>query len=178
MGARWKCNWHRISRGVRSKLGLPASRDVAVLSSFLRSLQRSISESLGGIPITHIGPAMFPLSRPKTKEFEEALDLAGLTSTNTWGYHGALYMDVNAAYAGLGHGLCKLPTPSERECFQEENSGPIDQVLFLNFDNSSFVGSVQSMRSAYMEFGMASYAFNADLGWWNLPVHEVKHSQE
>lgn len=174
---RWRCNWRKASRSVRSLLGLPASRDVAVLSHFFQTLQTSITDALGGVPVTSIAPAMFTLDRAKEEDFADAMDLAGLTSTRPHiGYSWTVYQDVNAAYAGLGHGICHS-WQDQYNCTKETRDMYYKDVLYLNFDNSSFSATVQNIREVYDDTGIFGYAFNPNLGWWNLPIHEVPRAK-
>ena len=173
---RWNCNWRKASRGVRSLLGLPGSRDAAILSTFLHTLRRRLTEELDS-PVTSIAPAIFPLDRTKKRDFENALELAGLTSTVTrLGYDQIVYQDVNAAYAGLGRGLCKEWTDF-LNCTYEEDILFYQDVLFLSFDNSSFATTIQTLGRAADGFTMAGYNLNLGLGWWNLPIDEVPRAR-
>ena len=171
---RWKCDWRKVSRGVRGLLGLPISRDAATLSNFLHTLRTNLAEELGR-PITSIAPAIFPLDKDKTQDFKDALELAGLTSTRTLSGNSLVaHLDVNAAYAGLGYGLCKEWTDYQN-CTYEEVTFPYLDVLFLSFDNSSFTATVESLQNPYQEW--PKYNFNLDLGWWDLPIHEVPRAR-
>ncbi|CAO2650439.1 Nn.00g017310.m01.CDS01 [Neocucurbitaria sp. VM-36] len=173
---RWKCNWRKASRGVRDLLGLPISRDVNILSNFLHILRTTLAEETGR-PVTTIAPTIFPLDAAKNQDFQEALKLAGLTSTRPQiGNDFVVYQDVNAAYAGLGHGLCKAWTDYQN-CTWEEYMLPYFDVLFLSFDNNSFSATVEYLRNAYQESGIDSSSFSLDLGWWDLPIHEVPRAR-
>ncbi|KAH7388725.1 hypothetical protein BKA66DRAFT_56992 [Pyrenochaeta sp. MPI-SDFR-AT-0127] len=174
---RWKCNWRKASRSVRGLLGLPASRDAATLASFLQSLQMSIADALGGTSVTDIAPTVFPLDQAKWQDFADAMELAGLVSTRPHiGDDRVVYQDVNTAYAGLGHGLCHS-WQDLSECSKESGDMHYKDVLYLNFDNSSFSATVQNIRQVHDDTGIYGYGFNPNLGWWNLPVHEVPRAK-
>ncbi|KAJ4367386.1 hypothetical protein N0V83_006968 [Neocucurbitaria cava] len=173
---RGKCNWRKVSRGVRGLLGLPLSRDAATLSSFLHIVKMKIEEEMGE-PVTAIAPTIFPLDPAKKQDFQAALDLTGLTSTRSQdGYDPVVYHDINAAYAGLGYGFCEEWTIKEN-CTWEESRLLYFDVLFLSFDNSSFTVTVDYLRKASRELNTYNGNFSSDLGWWNLPIDEVPRAR-
>ncbi|KAF1939559.1 hypothetical protein EJ02DRAFT_408380 [Clathrospora elynae] len=169
---RWRCNWQKVDRGMRSLLGLPASRDVAVLSTFLSKVRSAIETELA-ISITHIAPTTFPLLPAQKKDFSDAFALSGLTSTRTRpGDSSVIYPEANTAYAGLGHGLCEEST-DHSSCSSSEKSISRQHIFVLNLGNSSFSASIYYLRTAYEDARISTHRSRSNLGWWDLPVFEV-----
>ncbi|KAF1840846.1 uncharacterized protein K460DRAFT_370827 [Cucurbitaria berberidis CBS 394.84] len=167
-----------MTRWMNTRQGssLPISRDAVTLSNFLHTLQIDVEEVLGS-PMTNFAPAIFPLDTAKKQYFQDALDLAGLSSTRTrTGNNLVVYEDTNAAYAGLDYGLCKNWTEYQ-DCLDEQSKLPYLDVLFLSFDNGSFSAIVKTLQSVFQEWPIHNHAFNLDLGWWNLPIHEVPRAK-
>jgi hypothetical protein len=168
MKRRYECNIRFLERSSRRVLGLPASRDAAILSTFVKKVRSSIETELGA-PITSIAPA-FPRLSPYVKEdVADALSFAGLASTRAHTGHRdtLVYEESSAAYAGLGHGLCESWWNGHACQSQKHKS-----VLYFNFDNSSFsVGAVE-IQNAFDDRVPFSHRADTQLGWWNLPVFD------
>lgn len=151
-------------------IGLPANSNAATLSTFLSKVRLAIETELG-TPITSIAPVMFEVGEEESRDFQDALDAVGLAST-----HDQTLVDTNAAFVGLGAGLCKDWT-NRHMCSLEEKAMRPQDVLFLDFDDESFSASIQSIRSQdkHHPIGLPSH-FN-ELGWMNLPVFEVPRAK-
>lgn len=119
---------------------------------------------------------MFPLYPSfDDADFQDALDNAGLTSTRKGDGSGRLiYQETNAAFAGLGHGLCDSWS-HRKTCVDEESHMPYGHVLFFNFDDS-FSATVQYMKDTKQEWSY-SHTINPSLGWWDLPVFEIPRAK-
>lgn len=83
--------------------------------------------------------------------------------------------EANAAFAGLGMGMCK-GWGDQHKCLLETHKHPERTVLFINFDNSSFSASAQSVATPYDGL-VYNYIARPELGWWSLPVFEVPRAK-
>lgn len=167
-----RCDLEQVRREARRRLRLPITRDSATLGKFVKKVRGAIEQELG-ISIHTVAPAAPQLVGWNFDDFEDALHLAGLTSSRLGDK--PTYWDTNAAFAGLGHALCEHKTDLA-DCLEEERQMPYEHVLFLNFDNSAFSATVQYLQHADQEW---SYSNRADthLGWWSLPVFEVSRAR-
>jgi hypothetical protein len=166
-----------VRREARRKLRLPITRESATLSKFAKKVRGAIEEELGST-ISTIAPVAPQLVGWDSEDFQDALDLAGLTSArleDRFLGDKPMYWDSNAAFAGLGYGLCESWT-NPTKCLVEEKQMPYEHVLFLNFDNSSFSAKVQYMQHVDQEWTYSNRV-DMELGWWNLPVFEVPRAR-
>lgn len=115
MAQSYRHQFSRYLRSARKALGLPASSEAATLSAFMSKVRSAVEEELDA-PVTNIAPA-FPRLPPYAEEdVQEAMSISGLVSTRTiTSSDETVYGEANAAYAGLGHGLC-LPEKSDSNC--------------------------------------------------------------
>jgi hypothetical protein len=166
-----------LQRSSRRALGLPASRDAAILSDFVKRVRSSIETELDA-PITTIAPAFPRLSPFVQEDVQEALSFAGLTSTRAHTGHGdtIMYQEANAAYAGLGHGLCESWS-FKSDCLSAAWPAKSQSVVYFNFDNSSFSVGAMSLQNAFQEYSTYLYGSDSKLGWWNLPVYETPRAK-
>lgn len=174
---RLRCDFEQIRRGTRKRLGLPITRESATLGKFMKKVRGAIEEELG-TSVSTVAPVAPQLVGWVSEDFQDALDLAGMTSSrlsNPGSNDKPTYWDTNAAFAGLGYGLCESRT-NLADCLDEERQMPYEHVLFLDFDNSSFSATVQYLQHADQEW---SYSNRVDmqLGWWNLPVFELSRAR-
>ncbi|KAJ4354801.1 hypothetical protein N0V95_003486 [Ascochyta clinopodiicola] len=174
---RLRCDLEHIRREARRKLGLPVTRDSAILSKFVKKVRDAIEEELG-TPVSTIAPVAPQLVGWVSEDFQDALDLAGLTSArldDRGSNDKPTYRDTNAAFAGLGYGLCNSGTKLA-DCLDEERQMPYEHVLFLDFDNSSFSATVQYLQHVNQEWTYSNRV-DMELGWWNMPVLEVTRAR-
>jgi hypothetical protein len=166
-----------LQRSSRRVLGLPASRDAAILSEFMKRVRSAIESEIDA-PITIIAPAFPRLSPHLQKDVQEALSFAGLTSTRKNTGHGdtIIYQDANAAYASLGHGLCESWS-FKSDCLSQAWPAVYQSVLYFNFDNSSFSVGAMSLQNAFQEHSTYVYGSDMTLGLWELPVYEVPRAK-
>jgi hypothetical protein len=167
---RFRCNARSVERSSRRLLGIPASQDTATLSAFMKTVRNAIEIELGA-PITSIAPAFPRLSLDVKDDVREAMASAGLTSTREHSDE-IVYSEANAAYAGLGHGLCAAR--KDRGCGK---SAKDQTVLYFNLDNSSFSLGAMSLQNAFQDREAYHYGLDSTLGWWNLPVFEAPRAQ-
>lgn len=174
---RLRCDLEQVRREARRRLELPITRESATLSKFVKKVRSAIEKELG-TSVTTIAPVAPQLVGWDSEDFQDALDLAGLTSSRV-GNDGAsdkpTYWDTNAAFAGMGYGLCESRT-NLADCLDEERQMPYEHVLFLDLDNSSFSATVQYLQHVNQEW---TYSNRVDmgLGWWDLPVFEVSRAK-
>ncbi|KAF2131398.1 hypothetical protein P153DRAFT_383509 [Dothidotthia symphoricarpi CBS 119687] len=168
------CSLRRAGCQTRKAFGLPASRNSGILSNFLSRVRGAIEEELGS-PISSIAPVFPLLPSFEEEDFQDALESVGLTSTRSeHGSNELVYQETNAAYAGLGYGLC-TSWSSHQACMDEASQMPYGHILFLNFDDS-FSATVQYMDNISQEWSY-SHSINTSLGWWDLPVFEIPRAK-
>ncbi|KAF2472090.1 uncharacterized protein BDR25DRAFT_302876 [Lindgomyces ingoldianus] len=173
----WKefqCSIARRKRNVNKWLGRPATVEVGILSSFVVDLKAAVEDTLD-FPITRVFPVFPMLEGMEEDDIQDALEYTGLDwlLAERRSYH--IFWETNAAFAGLGYGLCKS-RKNLLQCEEQERDMHLEPVLFLNFDNSSFAASLQGMENAYWDWTMMSEV-RLDLGWWNMPVYEVPRAK-
>lgn len=160
---------HKI-RQLRKWFGWPATADIGVLSSILREVKVAAEDKLG-YDIRNVWPAFPYFEKMYEDDVRDALEHAGLE----WSPTERVYWETNAAYAGLGYGLCD-PVNDGSRCKNNEGPAHTERVLILNFDNSSFSASTHRMQTAYKPWPHR-YELNLELGWWNLPVYEIPRAK-
>ena len=174
---RLRCDLEQVRREARRRSGLPITRESATLSKFVKKVRDAVEEELG-TSVSTIAPVAPQLVGWDSEDFQDALDLAGMTSSRL-GERGSndkpTYWDTNAAFAGLGFGLCESKT-NLANCLDEERHMPYEHVLFLDFDNSSFSATVQYLQHADQEWSYSNRV-EMELGWSNLPVFEISRAR-
>ena len=174
---RLRCGLERVRREGRKKLGLPITQESATLSKFVKRVRDALEEQLG-MPISTIAPVAPQLVGWVSEDFQDALDLAGLDSVRRGDHFPndkPTYWDTNAAFAGLGYGLCESWT-NLADCSTEEHQMPYEHVLFLDFDQLSFSATVQYLQHVNQEWTYSN-SIDMKLGWWSLPAFEVSRAR-
>lgn len=169
---RLRCNLEQVRRTTRRRLGLPITNESATLSKLVKKVRTAVEEEIG-TSVSTIAAVAPQLIGWDSEDFQDALDLAGVTSTRLGDK--PTYWDTNAAFAGLGYGLCESGT-NLADCLEEERQMPYEHVLFLDFDNSSFSATVQYLQHADQEWSYSNRV-DMELGWWNVPVFEVSRAR-
>ncbi|KAJ8117604.1 hypothetical protein OPT61_g1231 [Boeremia exigua] len=169
---RLRCDLEQVRREARKRLRLPITRDSATLSTFVKKVRSAIETELG-TSVSTIAPVAPQVIGWNSEDFEDALHLAGWSSSRSG--NKSTYWDTNAAFAGLGYGMCASKT-NLADCLEEERQMAYEHVLFLDFDNSSFAATVQYLQHADQEWSYSSRV-ETGLGWWNLPVFEVSRAR-
>jgi hypothetical protein len=138
---------------------------------------RSAAEVELNAPVTNIAPAFPYLPLYAEEDVQEAMSKSGLISTRTvTSSDETVYGEANAAYAGLGHGLC-LPAKSDSNCKPRSAQAKEQTVVYFNFDNSSFSLGAMSFQNAFQHRRIFLESSDSRLGWWNLPVFEVPRAK-
>jgi len=122
--------WERAKRKRNKDRGLPATEDVGTIANILVQL-RHVTELRLDQNMTAAVTAIPYLPGLTREDLEDAMEYAGLKMLR--GYN--LYRDLNevqAAYAGLGNGLCHEPQDI-KSCEDEEVDMRDYQVLSISF---------------------------------------------
>ncbi|ORY15619.1 hypothetical protein BCR34DRAFT_598351 [Clohesyomyces aquaticus] len=169
-----QCRLARQKRNVNKWLGRPATPDVGILSAFLTELKSAVEGTIG-LPLTRAYPVFPMLPALEEEDIQDALEYTGIKwlFAERRSYH--TFWETNAAYAGLGYGLCEL-WKDAGQCEDQERKIPLEPILFLDFDNSSFAASLQGMSTVYMHYNITSQA-HLDLGWFNMPTDDVPRAK-
>jgi hypothetical protein len=164
--AQKKKNWNKF-------LGRPSTPEVGILAAMLQDVKIALADKLR-TEVKAINPVFPMLAGLEQQDVPHALEYVGLEwpSYSSW----SVYRETNAAYVGMGHGLCSS-WENPHDCLFEETRMPYERALFLNFDNSSFGAVVQLMKTAGWQATPDSYTLDMDLGWWDLPMYEVPRAR-
>lgn len=174
---RWEklqCSAARARRYWNKRLGRPATPDVAILASFLGQIKGATEKELGS-QVSDVFPVFPILVALDQDDIQDSLDHAGLNWLNADRQWFHISYETNAAFAGLGYGVCESWTDALK-CAREEKLRHFEHILFLNFDNSSFSATLQYMQNVYQEYVYAQ-SLDFGLGWWDLPVYEVPRAR-
>ncbi|KAF2030154.1 hypothetical protein EK21DRAFT_100721 [Setomelanomma holmii] len=155
--------------------GIPLPQDVDTLTTIMKDMRKVVEPELNA-PMPNVAITVPRMPEYLQEEFQEPLRLSGLESARAKleRIDTPVYQESNAAYAGLGYGLCRAAL---EDCSSNSQVNEHDNVLYLNFDNSSFSAGVMALQNAYQDHVMYTYATNVDLGWWNLPVFEAPRAK-
>lgn len=163
---------HKI-RQLRKWFGLPGTGDVGTLASLLIDVKDTVESKLGS-QINYVWPVFPYLEGMDVDDITDALEYAGLSYFPKM-FQDSIYWETSGAYVGNGYGVCKS-FANETRCEEEKNKLHPEQVLFFNFDNSSFSAGSLSMRTPWRDWPDA-YALDVHLGWWSLPVDEIPRAK-
>ncbi|KAF2189596.1 hypothetical protein K469DRAFT_625359 [Zopfia rhizophila CBS 207.26] len=172
---KFQCSIAHTKRQLNKHLGRPATEDIGILARFLLDINAAVEKKLGFATTHKIFPVFPILPALEEEDIQDAFEYADLDwlLAERRSYH--TYWETNAAYAGVGYGLCKSTTNLER-CEDEERDMRLERVLFLNFDDSSFRATLQPMQNAYWDYIDAS-TLHLDLGRSQLPDNEVDRAR-
>src|SRR5437870_1019831 len=120
MEEQWKDQPRQFWRKMRKAVGLPASPDVAVLSSMLKKLVELVEPSSSAI-ISY--PALPGLYQEDIAEAANYLNLQMLEGNHRYPPH-----EIVAAYAGHSMGLCESFDDEER-CTMQGLELPVRETL-------------------------------------------------
>ncbi|OAK98899.1 hypothetical protein IQ06DRAFT_278590 [Phaeosphaeriaceae sp. SRC1lsM3a] len=162
-----------VSRWADQERTVGMEQDAAVLADFMKKT-RDVMEIGLDMRISHIAPTFPYLPTYANQAVREALSSAGLTSTRAQLLPNELaYDEVTAAEAAPGHDLHS----SAEDHTSQMKSAPNQNVLYVNFDNSSFSIGAMSLRNAGQELKPIRYDINTQLGWWNMPVYDIPRAK-
>ncbi|KAJ4293387.1 hypothetical protein N0V90_008670 [Kalmusia sp. IMI 367209] len=140
MEDQWDDQPRQFLRKMRKAVGLPASSDVAVLSSMMQKLV-DIAEPSSSTIISF--PALPGLYQEDIADVATYLGIRVLEGNHHYPPH-----TITAVYAGHGMGLCESFT-NEEKCTEEGLKLPVRQTLLVEYSEAALLLHVQSMREAY-----------------------------
>lgn len=136
----------QAKRKARKAAGLPASEDVAILATILRSLREAVESNLGH----HIRSAVTTVPHLLAlylEDLQDAFEFLGMELLDLPVRYGLL-RETSAAYAGYGFGLCS--DYAERPaCKTEQQNAPNDVVMAVLYTSSALTVTLSVMKSAY-----------------------------
>ncbi|KAF2789965.1 hypothetical protein K505DRAFT_327898 [Melanomma pulvis-pyrius CBS 109.77] len=181
-----QCSTAQVLRWSKKRLGLPATTDVGALAAFLQQVKTEVETSLevkaekkghpGAIEVSNILPIFPTLPALEEEDIQDALEYVGLDWVPAVRQSSQFYHETNAAFAGLGNGLCKS-WKDARECAKQEAAMMTEHILFLKFDDVSFSATLQYMQTAYHQQGIYAQALDMAHGRDALPVYEIARAK-
>jgi hypothetical protein len=138
-------DWPRqIWRSTLKMVGLPASSDVATLSSMVKKLMKLAASPSYGSPLSVVisYPALPGLYQEDIADTCTYLSLRVLKGAHIYPPREAI-----AAYAGHGMGLCESFTNEER-CTLEGRELPVHEILLVEYTEAAMLLHSQVIREA------------------------------
>lgn len=120
----------QAQRRLRRLRGLPSTKDIELLAHILEDMRYTTSAALGK-PVFKVLPSTPWLPNLHPEDFEEAFQVAGLELLHSFGYYGTL-QQANAAWAGMGNGLCEHWRDYDL-CQDEEDEMGYKEALLVSF---------------------------------------------
>ena len=146
MGEMLRDRPRQARRTARKNAGLPASEDVAVLSTMLASLQDAAESHLGHR--IHTAAVTTPhLLALYLEDIHDALEYLDLQNLDMPVRYGRL-RETSTAYAGYGFGLCSNYTDLAT-CKEEQQAMPDDVIMAVLYTASALTVTLSVMQSAY-----------------------------
>ncbi|KAF2734092.1 hypothetical protein EJ04DRAFT_577142 [Polyplosphaeria fusca] len=139
MDDQWNDQPRQLWRKVRKSIGLPASSEVAALSSFLQKLVQ-LAGPCNSVIISY--PALPGLYQEDIADSASYLNLLMPAGNHRYPPH-----EIVAAYAGHGMGLCKSFTNKD-QCRKEGLELPVRPTLLAEGTETAVIFHVASMREA------------------------------
>ena len=172
----WKYWWRLIKRN----LGLPTTKDVALLSKIVGRLKRAVEEQNQGVEIetAMITAPMFP--QLCQWPFKEAARLNGIAAIPMpiWPYDETVLHELEATYVGYGMGLCRHYTNVTR-CHTEEDHIPSSSILSISYAEQAL--SVSCLRLDKLDVQprwSTTYNTNWTLGSLAAPPEDSRGADE
>ena len=136
----------QAERKARKAAGIPASSEVAVLSTMIQSLRSATGSHLGHDINSAVAttPHLVALYLEDIHDAFEYLHLRHLDLPVRYG----LLRETSAAYAGYGHGLCSDYT-DQVACKSEQQNMPNDVVMAVLYTTSALMVSLSILSSSY-----------------------------
>jgi hypothetical protein len=161
--------------------GLPSTEDIETMSYFLGSMKITAALKLY-MPIHRVLISMPHLPNLQPGDFSEALELTGLTNLKSYKHYGPLYQ-TNAAWAGLGNGLCEHWEDIEK-CELEELDLQNRLTLTVSFTEEELIADVSIVvnahtvwnyrRERYPDLGYGSWKRNeSNTTFWQILGEKV-----
>ncbi|KAG4442644.1 hypothetical protein IFR05_001900 [Cadophora sp. M221] len=157
---RW--NLDQASRKLRKLRGLPSTTDIDILSDFLIRLKYFASGSLM-MPVTRVAISLPELPNLLSEDWAEVVEISGLEVLRSYKNYGQPLRDVNAAWAGMGYGLCEHWRDIEK-CEEEEELLIPRFALALSFTGDELSIHKTWISNAHWTFDIVSATYR-DLGY-------------
>ncbi|KAF8853651.1 hypothetical protein BDZ45DRAFT_677536 [Acephala macrosclerotiorum] len=154
-----KRRWRRLK-------GIPSTEDITTLSGMLTQLRWLFGRELG-MDVHGVVLSMRQMANLLPEDLAEALDWAALYPVKSYKYqHGSLH-SANAAWAGMGMGICEHWQEIER-CDEEEKHFRLKQALALTYTYDELVVEIVVMMNAHHSFRLVQARFpDLSYGTWD-----------
>lgn len=157
-----------MSRWSDREHAIPLDLYETVLADFMKTTRSAIEAELG-MRVSKFAPTFPQLPGWGQAGVRTALLSAGLMSTRDNVVSDApSYDEFAVADAGLVHHLRE----SAQASISQSKPAAHQDVLYVNFDNSSLSAGVVTLQHADQEREMLRYNMDIQLGWWNMPVYD------
>jgi hypothetical protein len=157
-----------MSRWSNREHAIPLDLYATVLADFMKTTRNVIETELG-MRISEIAPTFPQLPGWGEAGVRAALLSAGLTSTRDNVVSDApSYDEFAAADAGVAHHLREFA----KDNVSQSKPDAQQNVLYVNFDNSSLSSGVVTLQHVDTEREMLRYNMDIQLGWWNMPIYD------
>jgi hypothetical protein len=142
---------------------MPSTEDVRTLGQFLFSLRLLAIRKLG-MDVRNVLAAIPRLPNLQRRDFDEAMQYAGLVQVQSYKYYNQM-QELNAAWAGMGYGLCKHWGDIEK-CDDEDREFKGKSTLSLSFTKMEFIIEKALLWDAHSSWTADSFRYN-HLGYQN-----------
>lgn len=159
---RW--NLDQASRAYRHLRGMPSTVDIEDLAYFLIRLKYFTSSTLR-MPISRLAISLPVLPNLQWSDWEEAVAISGLDVLRSYKHYGDSLYTMNAAWAGMGYGLCEHWQDIEK-CEEEEASIRSKFVLGIGFTSKEMWVTRALVENAHQRYTYLYHEY-PDLGYDN-----------
>mgnify|MGYP004188314547 CR=1 FL=1 len=143
-----------ISRKWRNLRGLPSTTDIVTFSEFLTRLGNYASVALMA-PVTQVAVSLPDLPNLLSDDWAEIVDLSGLEVLKSYKTRGQPLNRLNAAWAGMGYGLCEYWRDIDA-CEEEEELIVPKFALELSFTGDELSAHKSWVFNAHNMYRIAS----------------------
>jgi hypothetical protein len=136
-------------RYIRRSRGLPSTEDISTLSYMLSEIKYMVQRQLR-MPVHNIVLSLPYMPNFHRDDLNEALDLADLTHLKSY-KHWSELRNINAAWAGMGLGICKHWQDIEK-CDEETSHFKYKLTLVLTYTYDELVVEVITVFHAHLAY--------------------------
>ncbi|PVH88932.1 hypothetical protein DL98DRAFT_508791 [Cadophora sp. DSE1049] len=168
---RW--NLDQASRKWRKLRGLPSTTDIETFAYFLTRLENFASGSLM-MPVTRVAISLLDLPNLLGDDWAEIVEISGLEVLKSYKNWGQPLKDLNAAWAGMGYGLCEHWRDIDA-CEEEEELIVPRFALALSFTGDELSVHKTWISNAHYTYSIVSKNYR-DLGyesWRSNPANST-----
>ncbi|KAH7409420.1 hypothetical protein BKA64DRAFT_397085 [Cadophora sp. MPI-SDFR-AT-0126] len=168
---RWDLD--QASRKWRKLRGLPSTTDIETFSNFLTRLENFASRSLM-FPASRVAISLPDLPNLLREDWAEIVELSGLEALKSYKNWGQPLNDLNAAWAGMGYGLCEHWRDIDA-CEEEEELIVPRYALALSFTGDELSVHKTWVSNAHYTYSLVSANYR-DLGyesWRSNPANST-----